>query len=821
MSARYGQKVLPSANKKASSFVSYNRNDLPYTGTAAPFRPVPNSSPYVRPADYLNITPPNKTEQRVVLLVFISNDNSNFLSFTAAGNYTVNWGDGITENIATGGTASHDYNFSTFDPTNATLTSQGFKQAIVTITPQLGQTLTSLNFTIRHPSSLAANAYSQPIEEMYISSPSLTSLTLSSALVHCRKTSYVNLINTGAMTSFASLFINLYGLRKVDIGQTAAIVSTNSMFSSCISLTDITVSNDTNFSSNTTASSMFTVCYSLKTVPLFDTRSVSNMTFMFQDCRSLISVPLFDTRSVSSTANMFRDCRSLTTVPLFNLLNLSIMSSMFTNCVSLESVPLFDTRNVTTMANTFNGCYCLPSVPLFDTRNVTTMNGMFYDCRSLITVPLFNTVNVTDMGSMFVSCWNIATVPLFNTIKVVTMASMFSNCLSLVAVPSFNTPALTNTSSMFSSCNALTTVPLFNTANVTDMSSMFSNCWSLTTVPLFNMASVTNMTTTFNNCYSLKTIPSFNTPNLGNLDGTFLSCYSLTTVPLLNTSKIANFQQAFLNCHNLTTIPAFNFAMAVSLLNTFQNCYSLASIPNINASTLTNISNTFSNCYSLGSMLLTNTTQSVSFVNCKLSKNALETIFTNLGTAAAGAARTLTITNNWGAPAVGSAGHVSASGDVTEGSVTISNIVTTNLAVGMQVTGSSAAITIGRLVSFTSGTNVVNLNNHGLEDGDEVAFSTLGSPAQSVIVINKIYYVFNKTANTFQLTTNPLVGPALALTTSSINGTVKYNSTIKSIDSATSITMTRPLASTATSSLMAYRTLQTYRAILKGYTVTT
>jgi surface protein len=826
MSARYGQKVLPSANKKA------------YTGTAAKFRPAP--TPYERRSDYLTMPTIANTEQKVALLVFISNDNSNFLSLIVAGNYTVDWGDGVVENINTGVQANHIYDFATYDPTNSTLTTDGFKQAIVIITPQAGSNLTGLNLVVRHPSTTGFNAYAQPIIEAYVSCPNATSLafSFSATSVFCRKTSYINLINTGSITLFSNLFNLMSGLQKVDIGKTAAITNTQAMFQYCYSLKEITVSNDTNFSSITNTSSMFSTCYSLINVPLFNTRSVGSMNFMFQDCRSLISVPLFDTRSATTMTNMFRDCRSLISVPLFNTVNVLTISDMFVNCYGLTAVPLFDTRSVTTMANMFSSCISLSSVPLLNTINVTTMNGMFYECRSLTTVPLFdttkvtimsnmfiscsalrtvplfNTANVTAMDSMFNGCISLTTVPLFNTIKVTTMASMFLSCVSLVNVPLFNTPALTNISGIFANCAMLKTIPLLNTENVTNTSSMVNGCVSLTSIPLFNTTKVTNMNSMFQNCYSLKSVPLFDTANVLSMRNMFTFCYSLMSVPLFNTVKVTDMYQMFASCVSLTFLPSLNTSLVTLMEGMVNNCPSLTAIPSFN---VTNVSifNAFTGnaCYSVASLLMTNVKYTLDINNCKLSKQALETFFTNLGTATAGATRTLTLTNNWGAPT-----PVSLNGTTTEGSVTIAMASTTGLSTGMQVTGTNTPLTTGETVTFTDAGDLVStVVAHGLSDGDEVSFSAITTTTG--IVINTIYFVVNATTNTFQVAAS-VGGAALPLTNNG-SGTVKYNSTIVSINPNVSVTMSRPMVgNSGTLISLSFRLLQTYKAVLKGFAIT-
>jgi hypothetical protein len=784
MSIRYGQKVATSADKiVSSSFMGYNRfNNLK--------KPIAAATSTARPSDF--ITPPviSSSEQKIALLVFISNDSSNFLAFTIAGNYTVDWGDGTSpQNVSSGTAAEYSYNFATFDPTNSTLTSDGFKQAWVIITPQGGANITSVNLQTRHSSMLSVNYYSQPIREIYLSAPSLTSLTIGttsgSTTVYPRLCRYINFINTGSLTSFANLLYNMYSLLLVDVGVTAAVTNTSSMFAFCYILLDVRFSSNANLSGLLTTQSMFYECRSLSVAPLFNTAAVTNMSTMFYQCYSLESVPLYDTRSCTTMSQMFYTCYSLKTVPLFNTVRVTDMGSMFWLCTSLVSVPLFNTVAVTTMNGMFYQCHSLETVPLFNTIAVTTMNSMFYQCYSLQNVPAFNAANTLNMNSMFYSCYSLINVGLINTIKVTDMTSMFQNCISLKTVPLFNTIAVTGMSSMFNFCISLVTVPLFNTGAVTTMNSMFYNCFSLSSVPLFNTANVLSFASMF------------------------IQCYSLRSVPLFNTIKGTNFASTFNSCVSLMTIPEFNTIAATDIQSMFSACYSLTQFPAMNLSAVTSASQTTNACFSMAAFNATGFRVTMSFSQCKLAKNELETIFTNLGTALVGATRTLTISNNWGAPT-----PVSLTGTPAAGSTTITMASTTGLSVGMQVTGTNTILTTGRAVTFTDAGDLVNLTAHGLSNGDEVAFSVITTTTG--IVINTIYFVVNAAADTFQVA-SASGGAALPLTTNG-SGTVRYNSTIVSIVPNTSVTMSRPMSG-GSSQTLAFRLLQTYRAVLKGFTI--
>jgi surface protein len=525
---RYNSKVSTLAQRKVSATYKKDRS------AKGKIKSPTGSSSWVRPSDWLTMPTITETDQKIALLMPIYPQGSNFLAFTVTGAYTVNWGDGATENVAAGIKAQHQYSYADAD-LDPTVTSDGYKMAIVVITPQAGQNITSVDFNQKYALTGSIFSDASPILEIKFSCPNLTAFALgtnNSTTAFCKNLVNFSGINMGLLNTFLNLFGNLTSLENVSFDSISNITVTAQMFINCFSLTSVPLFNT---ASVTNMGNMFNTCRPLTSVPLFNTASVTNMGSMFNNCPALISVPLFNTASVTNMGSMFNNCVSLTSVPLFNTASVTNMNSMFDNCPALISVPLFNTASVTDMSDMFNSCRSLTSVPLFNTASVTSMNSMFSSCPALISVPLFNTASVTDMNSMFSSCRSLTSVPLFNTASVTSMNSMFITCVSLISVPLFNTASVRSMSDMFSFCTALISVPLFNTASVTNMNSMFSDCVSLTSVPLFNTASVTNMGSMFNNCPALISVPlliSGSGTTTTKFTGIFSSCVSLTRAAL-------------------------------------------------------------------------------------------------------------------------------------------------------------------------------------------------------------------------------------------------------------------------------------------------
>ena len=292
---------------------------------------------WVRPSDWLPM-PTNITSADQIFVglhaVFESGQNYCAFSFTTStGQYQVDWGDGTVTLHNSNTIAQKNYDYASIS--NSTICSRGYKQVIIKVTPVSGNLLTC-NFQQRFVTTPAQNqAYSSGFLECILSMPNASS---------------------GGSITFGGITIRHAYCEKVDIK---------------------TIGNATSMQT------MFYNCYSLQSVPLFNTQNVTVMDSMFRNCTSLQSVPLFNTQNVTNMVNMFYNCFSLQSVPLLNTQNVTTMSNMFQNCYSLQSVPLFNTQNVTVMSSMFQNCYSLNFIPNFNTALVTNFTNFANGCSSL------------------------------------------------------------------------------------------------------------------------------------------------------------------------------------------------------------------------------------------------------------------------------------------------------------------------------------------------------------------------------------------------------------------------------------------------------
>lgn len=356
------------------------------TGGGAP------TTSWERPSDWLQIPALSPSDDKIYLLVkIVENTTANYLGLTCTGVgdsiYNVDWGDGNSETVHTGVLAEHQYDLA--DISGETLTSEGWRQALVTITP-VATVLTAADFTTTH--SLAGNS-TNPIIQVNANCPSMTSLVCG----------------------------GLDKLTIVELGENS-ITDFQYMFNSCNSLKSVPVLNT---SSGTNFLGLFNGCSSLLSVPTIDASSGTNFDSMFSGCSSLTSVPLIDTSSALNFANMFYNCHSLTTIPLLNSSSVTNFRSMFSYCYSLTSIPLMDTSSSASFEYMFYNCTSLTTIPLIDTFSCNNFSYMFFNCISLTVVPTLNTLSGLYFDGMFYGCSNLDTIPAFDLISATSLSNMF------------------------------------------------------------------------------------------------------------------------------------------------------------------------------------------------------------------------------------------------------------------------------------------------------------------------------------------------------------------------------------------------------------
>jgi len=297
-------------------------------------------------------------DQKVVMLVAVFNTVGNYLAFSFTGPYTVDWGDGTAPvDYASGVTAQRSFAWG--DYSASTVTSEGFRQAIVTITPQAGQNLNTVNLNLRH--STPTVAHSTGVLDVRVGAPYISGFSFNTSNVGFRMLRQFEWVGACSISDFASMFNNCYSLTSIPALNTAAGTSFANMFNSCYSLTSIPALNT---AAGTSFAYMFNGCTSLTSIPALNTAAGTSFASMFYNCYSLTSIPALNTAAGTNFVSMFYNCTSLTSIPALNTAAGTSFASMFYNCTSLTSIPALNTAAGTSFASMFNNCYSLTSVGL-------------------------------------------------------------------------------------------------------------------------------------------------------------------------------------------------------------------------------------------------------------------------------------------------------------------------------------------------------------------------------------------------------------------------------------------------------------------------
>jgi len=646
---------------------------------------------------------PAVSNNQIVAWCGVYDNNSNFvglqISTNGGGGYTVDWGDGTSNNYNSAATGSKQYTTASFAALTSSIYSitDLYKLTLITVTLSGSATsFSSVNFTTRPtlPTGSLGNSSSNGWKSIKMAGDQVTSLTVGQSAgswLNPRHLETFEYSGSNKITTFGNTFINCNSLVEVVSLYTTSGSSIVSMFQGCSSLQKLPPLDFTNV---TNASTAFSACFTLKTITLLNSQNVGSWTNTFQQCHNLQSISATFSSANTSFGNTFGNCYSLKTIPPLNVTNVTNLSGTWQNCYSLKQVRLVGTTSKSTsFFAAFNNCTQLESLPstmdlsactttffmfagasalkvspiFTNTRNLTNTGFMFNSCRRLIDIPWFDTINVTDANSMFSGCTALTSIPKLNFARNANFSSMFSGCANLTSIPPLETSNGTNFSSMFSSA-ILKEPPFFNTSKGTNFSQMFGNCYNLLKVPAYDFTSATNTSNMFSNCPSLTTIPFFDLSKCTSVDQMFISCTSLKSVPYLNLSSTTSVQSMFSGCTSLTDVGGFDTSRVTNFTSFFANCTSLKSIPLIDTSRGTTFTSMFSSGIifeipalnmtssvtigafgggNLRRMRATGMNASFDVSTNNLDSTALNEIYTNAS--ATGAGKTITVTGNWGA----------------------------------------------------------------------------------------------------------------------------------------------------------------------------
>jgi hypothetical protein len=437
------------------------------------------TEPWIRPAGWLPLPEVTETSELFCGLVAIGDHDSNTAWLEVAGDIIVDWGDGITENLPAG-LISHTYNYSNSALTN-TYTALGYKQALITITPQLANSLTYV--------SLQSDAATTEVSwlDIVLAAPNLESVQFGinyddySKYWNHPTLQSVKIVST-TLVNGVSVFQDLFGMRYLEF-YCPAVTTLERFCQNCKSLSHVIITGTSNVVSVNNA---FYNCEVLVVAPLIDTSNVTDFSYMFGDCTLLASVPMYDTSSGQDFSQMFAYCESLQAIPPFNLSTASTVEGMFADCTVLRNVPAFDTANVTIFDRMFGWCHSIEKIPDLDTSSGTSFSSMFTSCWSLRNAPQLDTSLGIEFNQMFSNCKSLISIPAYNTSNGAEFGSVFSDCTALKQIPDWDFSGATNLAFAFSNCSSIQQSPTLVLDTGVDLAGIFYSCINLSKLNVSN-----------------------------------------------------------------------------------------------------------------------------------------------------------------------------------------------------------------------------------------------------------------------------------------------------------------------------------------------
>lgn len=711
-----------------------------------------------------------------------SESQSTPLSLSATGgSYTVNWGDGTSNNYTTGQVANHIYSYNnnllantnapcTLNAATSTVmyTNHGFQEGDVVYLYNVSGGAGVQSSVQYFAKNTTANTFQV---SQILGGPTITMTTDGTATLLEYKQAIVTVTpQAGQTLTFVSTDYD--GSTAYTAAYNLSAYGTYVSYMTAIAWLDMSIG----FSSLTD----FNIC---RYVPH---RNLERIHF------DVSVAPITRTDWSYWFANLLRLTVVQGTIPIPTTRGAVNLTGLFSGSIGLAVGPAMDTSAVTNMSYMFQYCYRLQALPSYTMSSVTTTYQMFSGCYILTDVPShWSLPNVTDARQMFYQCYALREISSLSLPVCTKTTQMFYQCYALKAVRSITTsPLLTDCGNMFQACVSLVVAPYFDTSGVTTPGSMFTGCSMLQTAPAYNFSSATSLSNIYYQCSNLRVVGDFTTSSSNTTTSLYALTYQCSLIdhyPFMYTKNVTDFR-IYTDSQYATVAPAWDMSSATNASG-FGGQYAGRFRRFLAYGCKVNLDLSWQNLMGIEYM---------------------QEVFRNLG---ANTVATKTVTITYSLASMISPAVSKTSCGTTNGSNVITQTNTTLLANGMLVTGFGVSTNVG--VTFTDAGDFVTRTAHGLSNNHIISFDTITNTTG--INVFTLYYVANATTDTFQVS-NTANGTVLALTTDG-SGTMLYGSYITNITTNTSFTLDKPASATGTVTLTS-RVLDTSVATMKNWSIT-
>ena len=446
---------------------------------------------YVRNPQYLDLPTLVNGDEKIYMLVKVFETN-NFITLKATGDYQVDYGDGQgVQTYASNVQANYEIDWNNISP--STLTDDGFRQAIITITPQSGSVLSTYTlYNLTHPNDAGVD-YHFYVVDVKMAGQNFTSLS--------------------------QCFWNSWGIEQFEYVGTAPLL--------------------------TNLSSTFYIANQLRKVISIPSSSVTSFSRTFRQTPQLLEVPKLDLSSATSIIEMFYSAAQIEYLEPYDLdneaPNVTSLGNTFNGTNSLLNVPITSCSNITNFASAFIGNK-FTSFDL-DCSAAISVSNMFTSCSGMVSCTATFPNNLTNTSYMFDSCFVLKEIKPFNTINVTNAGTMFRSTYKLrdLSDDLWDFRNVTNMLYMFINSGIRKSPKNLGGGSLTYFA---QGCSKVEEWGIFHLL-VTNLTRAFLSNTTLHKFPNFQGGVQGTTSASFGSNYNIYSIPSIDLSGITAYSSVF------------------------------------------------------------------------------------------------------------------------------------------------------------------------------------------------------------------------------------------------------------------------------------
>ncbi len=482
---------------------------------------------YDRPSDWLDIDSlVTVSDEKIVALVAVIEDSDNYIALLCQGAYTVDWGDGTVTNYSSGATASHSYNYA--DVATGDFSSRGYGMQIITVTPQIGQSLTTFRTNVNHP-SITGNQ-SMNYLDIRFSLPNCTNFNMDGNSVQQNKNMLERIIGLGTwgVTNLTSVCRNLTALIECQLPPTTG--THYAMFNNCRNLQVVSNMNFNNASGSNSLRALFQNCYKLQYAPDINAPNATSAREMFRETRGMLGIGSVQVSSATDLTQVFYFTRARILYGEYDFSSGTTTNQMF-QASYIEKVPPLTFDSATNMSSTFSGC----RTQGLDVSGPVATGASLMFAAYQGTIKRINLPSLTNCDRMFRAASGIREIDVSNiTIggsgTITNAGAMFfqSNFDTIPAVDYSNVVTARNNEGIFELTQAQF---ISGTVDLSSLSSnahdMFNDAFYLKTINPTSIGTDTDGRNIFGDCQNCQEIGAFSLSNQTNLTGAFLNMRNL------------------------------------------------------------------------------------------------------------------------------------------------------------------------------------------------------------------------------------------------------------------------------------------------------